>query len=121
MSMSETSGDSEIKVTEDVHVVVDEVDGRVVSEEVDVEIDVEEEPKEVPIKLNNKRVVLPKHRMTGLGIKEEAIEQGVDIKLDFILTLDARDGKPIETIEDDQVIFVRDHAEFTANDGDDNS
>ena len=119
--MSETSEGSEIKITEAVHVVVDEVDGQVVSEEVDVEIDVEEEPREVPIKLNNKQVVLPMHRMSGLGIKDTAIAQGVDIKPDFILTLDARDGKPIETIEDDQVIFVRDHAEFTANDGDDDS
>jgi DNA-binding Lrp family transcriptional regulator len=119
--MSETSEGSEIEVIEDIHVVVDEVDGRVVSEEVGVEIEVEEEPREVPIKVNNKPVVLPKHRMTGLEIKETAIAQGVDIKPDFILTLDARDGKPVETIENDQTVFVRDHDEFTANDGEDNS
>jgi hypothetical protein len=119
--MSETSEGSEIKITEDIHVVADEVDGRIVSEKVDVEIEVEEEPREVPIKVNNKPVVLPKHRMTGLGIKDTAIAQGVEIKPDFILTLDARGGKPVETIEDDQPIFVHDHAEFTANDGDDNS
>ena len=110
MSMSETSGDSEIKIEEDIHVVVDEVDGRVMSEEIDVQIEVEEEPREVPIKVNTKPVILPKHRMTGLGIKDTAIAQGVEIQPDFILTLDARDGKPVKTI-----------AEFTANDGEDNS
>ncbi len=75
----------------------------------------------VTVTVNNKRVVLPRHRVTGLGIKEAAISQGVDIQLDFILTLEAHDGQPARTIDDDETITVTEHSVFTANDGDDDS
>jgi hypothetical protein len=77
--------------------------------------------REVTVKVNNKLVVLPRHRVTGLEIKEAAIAQGVEIKLDFILTLEAHGGKPAETIDDDRTITVTRHSEFIANDGDDDS
>ncbi len=76
---------------------------------------------EVTVTVNTKAVVLPKHRVTGLEIKEAAIAQGVQIELDFILTLEAHDGKPAETIADDKTITVTKHSEFIANDGDDDS
>ncbi len=51
----------------------------------------------VTVKVNNKPVVISRRRVTGLQIKEAAIAQGVEIELDFILTLEARGGKPAET------------------------
>lgn len=75
----------------------------------------------VTVTVNNKRVVLPDHRVTGLEVKEAAISQGVDIQLDFILTLEARDGHPARTIDDDETVVVTEHSVFTANDGDDDS
>ncbi len=75
----------------------------------------------VTVTVNNKRVVLPSHRVTGLEIKEAAIDQGVEIQLDFILTLEAHDGQPARTIDDDDTITVTEHSVFTANDGDDDS
>jgi hypothetical protein len=75
----------------------------------------------VTVTVNNKPVILEKHRVTGLEVKEAAIKQGVEIKLDFILTLEAYDGHPAETIDDDQTITVTKHSVFTANDGDEDS
>jgi hypothetical protein len=79
------------------------------------------EHKTVTVKVNNKPVLLPERKVTGLQIKEAAIAQGVEIKLDFILTLEAHDGHPAETIADDRTITVTEHSEFSANDGDDDS
>lgn len=75
----------------------------------------------VTVTVNSKHVVLPGHRVTGLQVKEAAISQGVEIQLDFILTLEARDGQPARTIGDDETITVTEHSVFTANDGDDDS
>jgi Multiubiquitin len=75
----------------------------------------------VTVRVNNKPVILTKHRVTGLEIKQAAIAQHVDIELDFILTVEARDGQPAETIDDDRTITVTEHSEFSANDGDDDS
>lgn len=75
----------------------------------------------VTVKVNNKPVVLPRRRVTGLAIKEAAIARGVQIELDFILTLEAHGHKLAETIDDDQTITVTEHSEFIANDGDDDS
>ena len=73
------------------------------------------------VTVNTKPVVLEQHRVTGLQIKQAAIEQKVEIELDFILTLEAHGGQPAETIDNDQTITVTDHSEFSANDGDDDS
>lgn len=81
----------------------------------------EQERGTVTVTVNNKPVVLARHRVTGLEIKQAAIAQGVEIELDFILTLEARDGQPAETIDDDDTITVTEHSEFSANDGDDDS
>jgi hypothetical protein len=37
------------------------------------------------------------------------------------LTLEAYDGQPAKTIDDDETITVTKHSEFSANDGDDDS
>jgi hypothetical protein len=76
---------------------------------------------EVTVKVNNKSVVLPDHRATGLEIKEAAIDQGVEIQLDFLLTLEAHAGQAAQTIDDAEVVTITKHSEFTANDVDDDS
>ena len=81
----------------------------------------EQRLKPVTVTVNNKPVTLPRHRVTGLEVKEAAIAQGVQIKLDFILTLEARDGEPARTIDDDDFVTVTRESVFTANDGDDDS
>jgi Multiubiquitin len=75
----------------------------------------------VTITVNNKSVVLAKHRVTGMEIKEAAIVQGVDIEPDFILTLEAFEGQTARNIDDDEPVTVTKHSVFIANDGDDDS
>jgi hypothetical protein len=75
----------------------------------------------VTVQVNNHPVVLDKHRVTGLEVKEAAIAQHVQIELDFILTLEAHGGQPARTVDDDEVITVTKHSVFLANDGDDDS
>jgi hypothetical protein len=81
----------------------------------------EQHRETVTVTVNNKPVILPRHRVNGLEIKEAAIAQGVQIELDFILTLEAHDGEPARTIDDDQFVTVTRKSVFTANDGDDDS
>jgi hypothetical protein len=75
----------------------------------------------VTVTVNNKPVQLHYHRVTGLEIKEAAIEQGVEIELDFILVEEGHHGEESHVIGDDDEITVNEHSVFTANDGDDNS
>lgn len=75
----------------------------------------------VTVRVNRKKVDLPSNSVTGRQIKEAAIAQGVQIELDFLLTLEARKDHPARAIGDDEVIQVDKHSEFTANDVDDDS
>ena len=47
----------------------------------------------VEIALNDKPVVLDESKQTGESIKKAAIEQGVNIKEDFVLSLELGGGK----------------------------
>ncbi len=76
---------------------------------------------EVTVTVNEQPVTLPKHRETGLEIKQAAIAQGVQIELDFILVEEAHDGQEAKVIGDTDPVEVNKHTKFTANDGDDNS
>ena len=75
----------------------------------------------VVVTVNTKPVKLASHRVTGLEVKQSAIAQGVEIELDFLLTLEAHGGHPATVIADDKTITVTKHSVFTANDGDDDS
>lgn len=79
------------------------------------------DPGAVTVTVNTKPVTLPEHRVTGLGVKQAAIAQGVEIQEDFLLTLEAHEGQPARVIDDDETITVTKHSVFTANDGDDDS
>lgn len=75
----------------------------------------------VTVKVNNQAVTLPRHRVSGLEIKEAAIATGLQIELDFILVLENGPGGELETIANDKVITVTDHSVFSCNDGDEGS
>jgi len=57
---------------------------------------------------------------TGLEIKEDAIAQGVQIELDFILSVELPDGRH-RVVGNDQTITVHKGQAFTAVPDDDNS
>lgn len=72
------------------------------------------------VTVNGKPVVLTKHRMTGLEIKQAAIAQGVAIELTFILQEELPNGHQ-KIIGDNDPVEVRNHDRFTAIHNDDNS
>jgi Multiubiquitin len=74
----------------------------------------------VTVHVNERPVHLPKHLVTGLKIKQEAIAQGVPIQLDFILVEELEHGRT-RVIGDSDDVQVTHHSRFLANDGDDNS
>lgn len=76
-------------------------------------------PQAVTVKVNDHPVVLSRHRVTGLEIKQAAIAQGVNIQLDFVLTLETPRGGKV--IGDSDVVTVNQHSEFLAVAPDDNS
>lgn len=74
----------------------------------------------VEIFVNGRAVILRDDDQTGLSIKQAAIEQGIRIEIDFILSVERERGKT-EIIGDNQKIKVRRHQKFTAIADDDNS
>lgn len=74
----------------------------------------------IQITLNDKPVLLDGPKQTGESIKKAAIEQGVNIKEDFVLSLELGGGKT-ELIGDDEFIEVPPDSRFLAIENDDNS
>lgn len=74
----------------------------------------------VEVTLNDKAVVLDGSKQTGESIKKAAIEQGVNIKQDFVLSIELGGGKT-DLVGDDQFIEVRPNDRFLAIENDDNS
>jgi hypothetical protein len=72
------------------------------------------------ITVNTKPVDIEGPRVTGLQIKQAAIEQGVEIKLDYELA-EIRPNGEERIIGDDDVVTVNKNSEFVATAGDDNS
>lgn len=79
-----------------------------------------EDKKKVEIRVNGKKVEMIGREHTGLEIKKAAIDQGVNIKLDFLLYL-IREGQPNEPIGDNQQIKISSDSRFHAIADDDNS
>lgn len=78
------------------------------------------ERKEVVIAVNFKPVTMPTRLTTGLGIKQAAIAQHVNIRADFKLFRDKGNGRR-EPIEDAEPVTLHEGEKFEAVDGDDNS
>lgn len=76
--------------------------------------------KKIRIFVNEKEVVLDDDRQTGLSIKQAAIAQGVNIQLDFVLSIERGGGKT-ELIGDNEKIKVHKGDRFLAIPNDDNS
>lgn len=72
------------------------------------------------ITLNRKEVKVDGPFISGLAIKQAAIEQGVSIELDFQLAMVTPDGKH-DIIGDGDIVAVTDKSVFFATAGDDNS
>jgi hypothetical protein len=74
----------------------------------------------VTITVNNKPVEVEGPKITGLGIKEAAIAQGVNIQPDFQLA-EIRPSGEREIIGDDDPVTVNKNSKFVATAPDDNS
>ena len=80
----------------------------------------EKPTRPVFITLNRKEVKVDGRKVSGLEIKEAAIEQGVAIELDFKLAEETSEGKQ-KIISDADIVEVTDKSVFFATAGDDNS
>lgn len=76
-------------------------------------------PEPVHVEVNHQPVVLPDRATTGLGVKREAIRQGVLIEENFVLSV--RQGNHYVQVDDDEAINVHRNEEFLAVAPDDNS
>ena len=78
------------------------------------------EQKKVTIEVNSHKVEMLEGPASGLEIKEAAIEQGVGIKLKFVLQQEMPNGTG-KVVGDDDKVLIREHLSFTAIEPDDNS
>ena len=74
----------------------------------------------VNVLVNEKPLTLDGAKQTGSSIKKAAINQGVDIKQDFVLSIERGGGKT-DLIGDNEEIVVKDDDRFLAIANDDNS
>ncbi len=74
----------------------------------------------VVVLVNNRKVLLPRIKLTGKEIKAFAIAEGVPIQLDFVLFEDLSNGQQV-MIADHQHVAIHAHQRFEAIDNDDNS
>lgn len=75
---------------------------------------------DVVVHVNEQPVTLDHQKETGLKIKTAAIQQGVQIELDFILVEELQHGRT-RVIGDGDEVEVNRQSRFTANSGDDNA
>ncbi|UOZ03493.1 multiubiquitin domain-containing protein [Amycolatopsis sp. WQ 127309] len=76
-------------------------------------------PVRISVTVNDDRVVLSEHRLSGAQIKAVAVEQGADLQVGFQLSV--KRGHRFHVVDDDEVITVHEHDEFVAVAADDNS
>ncbi len=76
--------------------------------------DAEDRKKPITVHVNAKPVSLPSRKVTGEKIKMAAIDQGVEIQLDFELIEEAHGDKKERKIGDNDEITVSDQAVFLA-------
>src|SRR4051812_41521174 len=73
----------------------------------------------IEITVNKKPVVVEDKELTGMGIKQAAIDAGVQIGLNFQLAI--MQNKKTKIVGDDETIHVHKGEEFRATAPDDNS
>ena len=74
----------------------------------------------IDITVNDKPVVLEGTKQTGASVKKAAIEQDVNIKEDFVLSIELGGGKT-KLVGDDEHVEVYAGERFLAIENDDNS
>lgn len=79
-----------------------------------------EKKQKVVVHVNEQPVRLADRRVSGLEIKQAAIDQGVEIELDFILVEELKHAET-RVVGDDDVVTVTNRSRFSANADDDNS
>lgn len=86
------------------------------------EIEIKPDPTDgkVNVLVNDKPVILEGAKQNGSSIKKAAIEQAVDIKQDFVLSIERGGGKT-DLIGDNEEIVVKENDRFLAIANDDNS
>ena len=72
------------------------------------------------VTVNDKPVVLEGAKQTGASVKKAAIEQDVNIKPDFVLSIELGGGKT-KLVGDNEEIVVHEGERFLAIENDDNS
>ena len=77
-------------------------------------------PTVIRILVNNQPVELHERRVTGLVIKQTAIDQGVRIEIDFVLFMERGNGQR-QVIGDNDKVRVHPGSRFEAIPHDDNS
>ena len=86
----------------------------------DQEVKKVDDDGKVEVTVNDKPVVLVGTKQTGASIKKAAIEQDVNIKEDFVLSIELGGGKT-QLVGDDEEIEVYADERFLAIENDDNS
>lgn len=71
----------------------------------------------ITVSVNEHPVKLLGHTETGVQIKTAAIEQGVDIHLNFVLLEELPDGKS-RVVEDNETVHLHESLRFTAHEKD---
>lgn len=77
-------------------------------------------PKPTEVKVNNRPVTVPDDEVTGLQVKQAAINAGLPIDLGFQLLLDEPNGRD-RPVGDHDTVKVNKRSQFTAIAADDNS
>lgn len=85
-----------------------------------IEVDIKQPKVRVTVSVNGNDVDLTGPRVTGLQVKQAAINQGVKIDLDFVLSMLIGASKA-KIIGDDDIVTVNKNSEFIATAHDDNS
>jgi len=85
-----------------------------------IEVDVKQPNVEVTVIVNGQNIELIGPRITGLQVIKAAIDQGVRIDLDFILSMLIAAGKS-KIIGNDDIVTINKNSEFIATAHDDNS
>lgn len=86
----------------------------------DQDLDKVKDDGKFDVTVNDKPIVIVGQKQTGASVKKAAIEQGVNIKEDFILSIELGGGKT-RLVGDNEEIEVYDDERFLAIENDDNS
>lgn len=77
-------------------------------------------PHPVTVTVNRRPVDVPDHKVTGLQLKQAAVDAGVIPDVGFQISKEEANGD-LEHIRDDQEIVINKHSRFLAVAPDDNS